>query len=171
MKLVSELTFERSKRNDFVLEAFKSVYLLFNAIKLSDDPNFQRRNSISTDLSGVSDDSAQNNYLAVLPDSNLDSQNPIQDEFEINYHKLLIASCHSSNNPYPSHKEILQILTSGPSSTSIGANSAHACNFIDCIRNSEQLNLMKITFQPYLNEISNHFVGDQNIQSFINSLK
>lgn len=171
LKLVSELTFEQSKRNDFVLEAFKSVYLLFNAIKLSDDPNFQRRNSISTDPSGVSDDSAQSNYLAVLPDSNLDSQNPIQDEFEINYHKLLTASCHSSNNSYPSHKEILQILTSGPSSTGIGANRAHACNFIECIRNSEQLNLMKITFQPYLNEISNHFVGDQNIQSFINSLK
>ncbi|KAK9173485.1 Cse1 family protein [Cryptosporidium meleagridis] len=171
LKLVSELTFEQSKRNDFVLEAFKSVYLLFNAIKLSDDPNFQRRNSISSDPSGVSDDSAQNNYLAVLPDSNLDSQNPIQDEFEINYHKLLTASCYSSNNPYPTHKEILQILTSAPSSTGVGANSAHACNFIECIRNLEQLKLMKITFQPYLSEISNHFVGDQNIQSFINSLK
>lgn len=171
LKLVYELTFDQNKRSEFILEAFKSVYLLFNAIKLSDDPNFHRRNSIS-DPSGNSDDSTQNNnYLAIFPESNIDTQNPTQDEFEINYHKLLTASCHSSNNPYPNQKEILQILTSGTSGTGVGANGMHACNFIECIRNSEQLKLMKITFQPYLSEISNHFSGDQNIQNFIHSLK
>lgn len=172
LKLVSELNFEQNKRNEFVLEAFKSVYLLFNSINLSDDPNFKRRNSVS-DPNATSEDSVQNNScLAALPDSVLDSQNPIQDEYEINYHKLLTASCHSTNNPYPNHKEILQILATatGPSGTAAGANM-YACNFIECVRNSEHLKLMKTTFQPYLSDICNHFAGDKNIQSFINSLK
>ncbi|OII70841.1 uncharacterized protein cubi_00986 [Cryptosporidium ubiquitum] len=171
LKLVSELTFDQNKRSEFILEAFKSVYLLFNAIKLSDDPNFQRRNSVS-DPSGTSDGSALNNdCLSIIPDPSIDTQNPIQDEFEINYHKLLTASCHSSNNPYPNQKEILQILTISGPGTGVGANNMHACNFVECIRNSEHLKLMKITFQPYLSDISNHFIGDQNIQNFIHSLK
>ncbi|KAJ1606221.1 hypothetical protein OJ252_3241 [Cryptosporidium canis] len=171
LKLVSELNFEQNRRNDFVLEAFKSVYLLFNAISVSDDPNYQRRNSVSDPNTG-SGDSNQNNCLEMFPDSNLDLQNQMQDEYEINYHKLLTASCHSTNNPYPSHQEILQILTtaSGPSGNAVTANM-YACNFIECIRSSDQLKLMKTTFQPYLNDICNHFSADQSIQAFINSLK
>ncbi|KAF7459195.1 importin-beta N-terminal domain-containing protein [Cryptosporidium felis] len=162
-KLVSELDRDQEKHGDFVLEAFKSVYLLYNAISLSDDPNFQRRNSEAPPPDG-----SENS--AFLSELSLESQNQIQDEFEINYHRLLTASNFSPGAVYPNRTEILQILSPGGISKN-GSTTANlrACSFLECIRDSEHLKLVKIAFQPYLGEICNSFSSDQNIQNFISS--
>ncbi|KAH7649786.1 hypothetical protein FG379_002500 [Cryptosporidium bovis] len=182
LKLIYETQIEQPAKlsnSNFMFEAFKTVYFIYNSINGSslDEFNLQRKNT-SSNSSLINGSEDKSNQVIDSSNSILDQNDFVQDEYEINYHRLLIASVNTCS--YPSCKEIFDILNfkgitieefeKGGYGDSYG-NSPQLFNFLKCIYHSDYIRLIKLTFQPYLNELSQRCDGNQNIQSFINILK
>ncbi|KAH8741872.1 hypothetical protein FG386_002999 [Cryptosporidium ryanae] len=184
LKLMYETQVEQATKlsnGSFIFEAFKTIYCIYNSINSGslDEFNLQRKDTSSNSSSLIGGSHNNSNQITDLSNSILDQNGFVQDEYEINYHKLLVASGNTLTCSYPAYKEIFDIINfkgiavddfkNGSYGDNRG-NSPQLFNFLKCIYHNDYIKLIKFAFQPYLAEIGQHYTGNQNIQSFVSIL-
>ncbi|OII76483.1 importin-beta N-terminal domain-containing protein [Cryptosporidium andersoni] len=136
-KLVSENS--NTITEELIFESFKSITVLLGGL-INDNNSIERRKGDST-LDNLESLWDQTNYA--------------QDEYEVNYHKLVTASINYTDI-YPNGREI--------------AKKFHQ-NFQQLVILEDSRNMIKITFSPFLNKLWDYYQNDPTILELITHIK